>query len=223
MVGCAMQVGLASLALVITVSPASVVPAILMLNTPRPLATGWAFAVGWLLSVAATTWIFVRIAGHLPDVGGPPPPWIRPATMMLAAVLILAGLVTWMRRGRSERAPVWLRALDSVTAPRALAAAPVLAAVNPKVLSACAAAGFSIGATTQTGLAHWGDVTGFALLASATVILPVLSYAMWRERMNEPLRRLRVALERHNAAILAVVLVAVGLMLLLQAALWPHP
>lgn len=209
---------LASLALVIAVSPASVVPAILMLHTPRPLAAGWAFAMGWMLSVAATTWLFVEIAGQLPDAGGPPPPWIRPATMMLAVLLILAGLVTWMRRGRSARAPVWLRALDSVTAPRALAAAPVLAALNPKVLSACAAAGFSIGSTAQSSLAQWGDVTGFALLASATVIVPVLSYAIWRERMSEPLRRLRVALERHNAAILAVVLVAVGLMLLLQAA-----
>ena len=51
-----------------------------------------------------------------------------------------------------------------------------------------------------------------------TVILPVLSYGIWRERMNEPLQRLKVALERHNAAILAVILIAVGLMLLLQAA-----
>ncbi|MGB3480960.1 MAG: GAP family protein [Mycobacterium sp.] len=212
-----MQVELASLALVIAVSPASVVPAILMLHTPRPLAAGWAFAVGWMLSVAATTWLFVGIAGQLPDVGGPPPQWIRPATMVLAVLLIIAGIVIWMRRGRSERTPAWLRALDSVTAWRALAAAPLLAAMNPKVLSACAAAGFSIGATAQTSLAQWGDVTVFALLASATVILPVLSYSIWRERMNEPLRRLKVALERHNAAILAVVLCAVGLMLLLQA------
>ncbi len=51
-----------------------------------------------------------------------------------------------------------------------------------------------------------------------TVILPVLSYALWRERMNEPLRRLKVVLERHDAAILAVILVAVGLTLLLQVA-----
>ena len=213
-----MRLELASLALVIAVSPASVVPAILMLHTPRPLAAGWAFAVGWTLSLVAATWPFVAIAGQMPDTDGPPPSWIRPATMMLAVLLILAGLVTWMRRGRSKGAPVWLRALDSVTPRRALAAALVLAAVNPKVLSACAAAGFSVGATARTVLAEWGDVTGFALLASVTVILPALSFAIWRERMTEPLRRLRVALERHNAAIMAVVLVAVGLMLLLQAA-----
>ncbi|TXI60459.1 GAP family protein [Mycolicibacter arupensis] len=213
-----MQVELASLALVIAVSPASVIPAILMLHTPRPLAAGWAFAIGWILSVAATTLLFAGIAGQFPDIGGPPPEWLRPATMLLAVLLIFAGVVVWMRRGRAERSPTWLRALDSVTALRALAAAPVLAAANPKVLSVCAAAGFSIGATTQTSLEQWGDVTGFALLASVTVMLPVLSYAIWRERMNEPLGRFKLALERHHAGILAVILLAVGLMLLIRAA-----
>ncbi|BBY66827.1 GAP family protein [Mycolicibacterium helvum] len=213
-----MRVELASLALVIAVSPASVLPAILMLHTPRPLAAGWAFATGWTLTLVAATWLFVGIAGQVPDAAGPPPHWIRPATLILAVLLILAGAVTWMRRGRAARAPVWLRALDSVTPPRALIVAPVLVSLNPKVLSACAAAGFSVGATTQTSLIRLGDVAGFAALASVTVILPVLSYVIWRERMNAPLQRLKVVLERHNSAILAVVLIAVGLLLLLQGA-----
>ena len=213
-----MRVELASLALVIAVSPASVIPAILMLHTPRPLASGWMFAAGWTLSLTLATQVFVAISGKLPDAGGPPPPWIRPLTLALAVLLILAAVVIWLRRGRSAQAPVWLRALDSVTPWRALTTAPVLVSLNPKVLSACAAAGFSIGATTQASLTSWADVIGFAMLASATVILPVLGYAVFSERMTEPLRRLRVALERHNAAILAVVFLAVGLMLLLQAA-----
>lgn len=213
-----MRVELVSLALFIAVSPASVIPAILMLHTPRPLAAGWAFAAGWALSLMLATGLFVNISGKLGDPGGPAPHWIRPVTLVLAVLLIVAGITTWMRRGRRQRAPVWLRALDSVTPRRALSAAPVLAAVNPKVLSACAAAGFSVGAATGTSLSQWGQVTGFALLASLTVLLPVLCYSIWRERMDEPLRRLRIALERHNSAILAVILFAVGLMLLLQTA-----
>lgn len=212
-----MRVELASLALIIAVSPASVVPAILMLHTPRPLASGWAFAAGWTSSLTVATGMFLGISGGLSDAGGPPL-WVRPATLALAVLLIIAGLVIWMRRRQSTGAPVWLRALDSVTPLRAMTAAPVLMSLNPKVLSACAAAGFSAGATTGASPTQWGDVIGFVLLASTTVILPVLSYAIWRDRMDEPLQRLKAALERHNAAILAVVLVAVGLMLLLQAA-----
>ncbi|WP_160145445.1 GAP family protein [Arthrobacter sp. SLBN-53] len=205
-----------SLALVIAVSPASVVPAILILHTPRPLASGWSFAAGWAFSLAVVTGLFVKLSGSLPTAGGPAPVWVRPAIMALAVLLVLAGVLTWMRRGRAAHAPAWLRALDSVTARRALAAAPVLVMVNPKVLSICAAAGFSIGSTV--GVHAWADVAAFAVLASLTVILPVLSYSIWRERMDGPLHRLRIALERHNAAILAVILVAVGLMLLLNAA-----
>lgn len=212
-----MQLELASLALVIAVSPASVIPAILMLHTPRPLAAGWAFAVSWTLSVTLATALFLAISGKLSDADGPPPQWIRTATLTLAVLLILAGVVTWMRRRPDGRSPVWLQGLDSVTPWRALAAAPVLVCLNPKVLSACAAAGFSVGSTMRSSLAQSVAVTGFALLASVTVVLPTLSYAIWHERMNEPLRRLRAALERHNAAILAVVLIAVGLMLVLQA------
>ncbi|MEW5810495.1 MAG: GAP family protein [Actinomycetota bacterium] len=206
------------MALVIAVSPASMVPAILMLHTPRPLAAGWAFAGGWMISLMLATGLFVAVSAKLPDAGGPPPTWVQPTTLALAVLLILAGLVTWRRRGRTGRAPVWLRALGSVTPRRALAAAPVLVSLNPKVLSACAAAGLGVGTTSQTTLSQLGDATGFVLLASATVILPVLSYALCRDRMNEPLLRLRVVLERHNAAMLAVVLIAVGLMLLVQSA-----
>ncbi len=213
-----MRAELVSLALVIAVSPASVIPAILMLHTPRPLASGWAFAVGWTFSLTFATGLFVGLSENLPDPGGPPPQWIRPATLALAVLLVVAGLVTWMRRGRSARTPVWLRALDTLSPLRAVAAAPVLVSLNPKVFSACAAGGFSIGATTHAGLTRWADVGLFVLLASVTVILPVLSYAIWRERMDQPLQQLKVALERHSAAILAVILIAVGLVLLLQAA-----
>ncbi|MEH3128668.1 MAG: GAP family protein [Mycolicibacterium neoaurum] len=187
-----------------------------MLHTPRPLAAGWSFATGWVLSLMVATGLFVQLSGRLATAGGSAPEWVRPATMALAVLLVLAGVVTWVRRGRSTRAPVWLRGLDSVTAWRALAAAPVLAIVNPKVLSVCAAAGFSIGSTD--GVNALAEMAAFAVMAGLTVILPVLSYAIWRERMEGPLHRLRVVLERHNAAILAVVLVAVGSMLLLNAA-----
>ena len=207
---------LMSLAVVIALSPASVVPATLMLHTPAPLASGWSFAAGWMLSLSVATGLFVELSGSLPSAGGPAPEWVRPVVMALAALLVLVGVVTWIRRGRSSQAPAWLRALDSVTMWRALAAAPVLAILNPKVLSVCAAAGLSIGASVDANA--WAVVVAFAMLASLTVIMPVLSYSIWRERMDEPLHRLRRLLERHNAAILAVVLVAVGLMLFLHAA-----
>ena len=41
------------LALVVSISPLSVIPAVLVLQTPRPRPTGLAFLGGWLLGLVA--------------------------------------------------------------------------------------------------------------------------------------------------------------------------
>ena len=47
------------LALVVALSPLSIIPAVLVLHTPRPRPTGLAFLAGWLLGLAG-------VDGHLP-------------------------------------------------------------------------------------------------------------------------------------------------------------
>ena len=47
------------LALVVSVSPLSVIPAVLVLQTPRPRPTSLAFLGGWLLGLTALTAVFV--------------------------------------------------------------------------------------------------------------------------------------------------------------------
>ncbi|MCU1679158.1 MAG: hypothetical protein JWM93_3916, partial [Frankiales bacterium] len=43
------------LALVVALSPLSIIPAVLVLHSPRPRPTGLAFLVGWLLGLVALT------------------------------------------------------------------------------------------------------------------------------------------------------------------------
>jgi len=53
------------LALVIALSPLSIIPAVLVLHAARPRPTGLAFLGGWLLGLAALTAIFVVSSGAL--------------------------------------------------------------------------------------------------------------------------------------------------------------
>ena len=53
------------LALVVALSPLSIIPAVLVLHTPRPRPTGLAFLAGWLVGLAALTAIFVEVADLL--------------------------------------------------------------------------------------------------------------------------------------------------------------
>src|SRR5258708_6553995 len=63
------------LALVIALSPLSIIPAVLVLHTPRPRPTGLAFLLGWLVALAILTAIFVEGSG--PGGGRPPGAGVR--------------------------------------------------------------------------------------------------------------------------------------------------
>ncbi len=55
------------LALVVALSPVSIIPAVvLVLHTDHPKPTGLAFMVGWLIGLAALTAVFVQVP-HLID------------------------------------------------------------------------------------------------------------------------------------------------------------
>ena len=69
------------LALVVALSPVSIIPAVLLvLHTDHPRPTGLAFMAGWLVGLAALTAVFVQIP-HLVDGldrGSPSwAPWVR--------------------------------------------------------------------------------------------------------------------------------------------------
>ena len=53
------------LALVVALSPLSIIPAVLVLHTPRPRPTGLAFLAGWLIGLAALRAIFIEVSSLL--------------------------------------------------------------------------------------------------------------------------------------------------------------
>ena len=104
--------------------------------------------------------------------------------------------------------------MNSVTPARAAVTAAALTVVNPKVLFICAAAGLAIG-TDALGVA--GTVLSAALfvgVAGSSVAIPVLAYAGAGERLHAPVERLKNWMEKHNAALVAAILVLIGLVVL---------
>jgi threonine/homoserine/homoserine lactone efflux protein len=96
---------------------------------------------------------------------------------------------------------------------KAFSVGAVLAVVNPKVLFICAAAGLALG---SAGLGHgiWGAEAVFVALAASTVALPILAYSLSGERLDPALDRLKKWMEKHNAAVVAVILMIIGLLVL---------
>lgn len=201
------------LALVIALSPLSIIPAVLALHTDRPRPTGLAFLAGWLLGLATLVSLFV-VASDLVGSLDKPPGWASWLRIVVGAALIVFGGYKWATRAKSEHSPAWMRKLSGLTPGRAVVTAAVLAAVNPKVLFICIAAGLAIG-TAGIGVTHaWLAMVYFVLIAGSTVILPVLAYTVSGERLADPLTRLKEWMERQHATLVAAILLVIGVMVL---------
>jgi threonine/homoserine/homoserine lactone efflux protein len=205
---------LVPLALVIALSPLSIIPAVLVLHTPRPKPTGLAFLAGWLFGLTALTGIFVEVSNLLGGLEEKPPSWASWLRVAVGAALIVFGIYRWLNRKRSEHSPKWMSGLTKISPARAAVTAVMLVVVNPKVLFICAAAGLAIGTEGVRRPEAWLAVVYFVAAASSTVALPILAYAVSGDRLAEPLHRLKDWMERQHAVLVAGILVVIGLLVL---------
>lgn len=202
------------LALVIALSPLSIIPSVMVLGSPRPRPAGLAFLLGWVVGLAALTQIFIEVSNLLGGLGAKPPGWASWLRVVVGAALIVFGVYRWLTRHRSAHTPKWMSSLSSISPTRAFVTAMVLVVVNPKVLFICAAAGLAIG---TEGFGRSGAAIAaayFVAAAASTVAIPTLAYAVSGDRLDQPLARLKDWMERQHALLMATILVVIGLLVL---------
>lgn len=202
------------LALVVALSPLSIIPAVLVLHAPTPRPTGLAFLGGWIVGLAVLTQIFVEVSNLLDGGLDKPPSWAAYVRIAAGAALIVFGIYKWLTRKRSEHSPKWMSSFDAITPARAAVTAMALVVANPKVLFMCAAAGLAIG---TEGLGRAGAVLGvvfYVAIAASTVALPILAYAVTGDRLHHPLTRLKEWMEAQHATLVAAIIVVLGALVL---------
>lgn len=202
------------LALVIALSPLSIIPAVLVLHAPKPRPSGVAFLTGWLASLAATTAIFVAASGGLAFLHRSPPTWASWVRVGLGAALVAFGIYRWATRRSHSEMPGWMRSLENVTPARAAFFGALLAVVRPEVLLASAAAGLTIGGPDLGVTGSWTAAVIFVVTAASSVAIPIVAYVAAGDRLDEPLTRLKNWMDQHNAVLVAAVLVLIGLLVL---------
>jgi len=206
--------GLVPLGLVISLSPLTVIPAVLVLQAPRPRPSGLAFLGGWLFGLAALTALSVGASGLLGGLDKAPPRWSAWLRVVLGAALIVFGVVRWLKRNGQAESPAWMRSCASITPARAGITGAVLAVVRPDVALICVPAGLGIG-TSGLGVAgDWVAAAFFVAIAASSVAVPILAYAAAGSRLDDTLARLKNWMDRNNAVLLAAVLVVIGAMVL---------
>ena len=201
------------LALVIALSPISIIPAVLVLQGDRPRESGLAFLAGWVLGIAALTTLFTALPGLLEADSGPPPTWASWVRIVVGAALIVFGICRWFTRASRPHQLPGLRQLTEARPAKLFGLSALLTVVNVKVLFMCVAAGLVI-ANSGLGALTPVAVAGFVVVATSSVVLPVLGYSASAGRLDPALLRLNGWLQRHSGALVAVTLIVIGVLVL---------
>jgi Sap-like sulfolipid-1-addressing protein len=202
----------------VAISPLSIVAVVLMLVSARGRVNGPSFLLGWVVGVAGAGTILLLVAsGAGANDEGDQADWVGWLKLVLGLALIRMASRQFRSRPHGDVEPVtpkWMGALDSFTPPKAAGAGVVLSALNPKNLVLIAAGMAAIAGTGISGGDQAVALVVFTLVATIGVAVPVVIYFVLGERSADVLDRLKTWMVGHNAVIVAVLLLVIGVKLI---------
>ena len=208
------------LALVVTISPLNIIPAILLLFTSRPLGNAMRFLVGFIIGVAVVLGALVAIAGAVDlsaDSGHSR--WGGILKLVLGAYLIVAAVRKFRSRPRADERgsmPKWMDGVVGYTPGKVFLAGTVLGATNPKnIVVAVAAAATIATASLPTGQ-EIGVIAMYVVIAVLGVAAPILVTLFLGDRAPEVLEGWNEWLRQNNATVMSVLFVVFGVVLVGQ-------
>ncbi len=194
----------------VAISPVPIISVILMLFSRSAASNSLSFLAGWLVGLTVVSIVVLAIglegSDGETDSGG--------IVKIVIGVLFLALAVRqWRQRpgeGEDAQMPAWMATIDEFTAVKSFGLALLLSAVNPKNLGLTIAAAASIGGAGLDTGEEAVVVAVYVILASSTLIVPVVGYIAARQRMTPVLDGMKAWLTANNATVMAVLFLVLG-------------
>jgi threonine/homoserine/homoserine lactone efflux protein len=206
------------LAVGVALSPVPIIAVVLMLTSRRARSNGPAFVIGWLIGLAVIGAIVLSVAGPAgASKSGSPATWVSWVKIVLGAALLLVAVRQFRGRPKdSDEAalPKWMASIDTMKPLTVLGLAALLSGVNPKNLLLAVSAGASIAQTGISGADQAIAYAVFALIGTIGVGTPVVIYFALGERSATMLATLKDWMGRHNAVIMSVLCLVIGVKLI---------
>jgi threonine/homoserine/homoserine lactone efflux protein len=201
-------------ALVIALNPIVIILAILLVLSKRGRTNSFIFLAGWFFTLLLIGWfvLFLAEAGHISASAE------RTTTMSILKLLfgilfLILASYYWKKRpakGKPAEVPSWMNSIDNFTGRKSLTTGITIAGANPKNIGITIAAALEI-ALAELPSPQPGIVIGvFALICS----LPILTIIIYRliagKSAEKTLNSWKAWLGIHNATVLMVVLLTLG-------------
>jgi hypothetical protein len=210
--------GALPLAIGVALSPVPVIAVVLMLTTRRAKVNGPLFVLGWLAGLAVVGAIVLSVAGPAgASSSGSPATWVSWLKIALGVLLLLVAARQFRGRPRDgdhPSLPKWMAGIDDASPLAACGLAALLAGANPKNLLLAVGGAASIAQTGVSGGEQAIAYLVFALVGTLGVGIPVGIYFALGPRANKPLAALKDWMGEHNAVIMSVLCLVIGVKLI---------
>lgn len=204
------------LAVGVALSPLAIVSVILVLFSARSRANSAVFAAGWIatLILIGTVSLLLAEAGGFPIFGKPRPVGYL-VRLLLGVGCVYLAVAEWRKQQRPGKTlPGWMAGIDSFTPNRSLGLSALLAGANAKNIALLLAAAFTIKEAGLSGAYAWTAMGVFVVLASFTIVAPVLYAWLAGESATRRLTVWKEWLAANNSTILSVLMLFVGISLI---------
>lgn len=202
-------------AVAIGLSPIAVVAVVTVLGGPNARRNGPAFALGWVVGLAAIVLIgsvaLDQIESAPADDDASWADWVR---LALGVILVGAAFAKWRSRPRPGSPPpdppAWMRSIDNAGTGRTLVIGALLGGVNPKNVGFGLAAAASIAAAGLDARDLSLTVAVFVAIGSIAVIGMVLVSALGGDRSDAALASVKDFMVLHGNVIMMVLFLVIG-------------
>lgn len=204
-----------TLALGVAMSPLPVVAVLVILITKRARPGSIVAAVSWVLGNALIISLAVVFAGSIPEPrGGTDLWWEGIFTVLLGVGLAVMGVMS--RRGRRnspepDAPPTWVNSVDHLSPVGAGLVTFTNATTSPKNLALAITAGKVINRAGLSASAMTSASVFYVVVASLSVVVPVLMYFVGGEKSVALLKRWRDSVTANAAAVMEITLLVLGI------------
>ena len=206
------------LAVGIALSPVPIIAVVLMLTSHRAKVNGPAFVLGWLAGLGIVGAIVLAVAGPGgASAHGAPATWVSWLKIVLGALLLLVAVRQFRGRphdGEEPQMPTWMATIDKTTPVTAAGLGALLSGANPKNLLLAVGGAATIAGTGISAGQQAIAYLVFGLIATLGVGAPVAIYFVMGARSQKLLTGLKDWMSAHNAVIMAVLCLIIGVKLI---------
>jgi threonine/homoserine/homoserine lactone efflux protein len=202
----------------VALSPMPVIAVVLLLTTRGARRNGPAFVVGWLAGLAVIGVVVLAIAGPtLAGDQGQMATWVSWLSLVLGVLLLVVAVRQFTGRPAADAEPTmpsWMESIDRFSAARSLGTGAALAGLNPKNFLLAVSAATTIAHTDLPGGQQAVAYGVFAVIGSLSVGVPVVCYLAMGDRSKAMLDAVKDWMGRHNAVIISVMCLVIGVKLI---------